>query len=259
MKIIPLSENTSHYPEIENEHGLCLYIETSEYKILFDFGQSDLFCRNAKRLGIDIENVDIAILSHGHYDHGGGHTAFRKSNSHAPLYVSQHAFDKFYSDKYIGLPDTVAGDPNLVFVHQTHTIAPGITLYSGNCVMFDKTTCGNLTTEQNGIRVPDDFRHEIYLLIQENGKSVLFSGCSHRGILQITKHFAPDVLIGGFHFKNLDPREYHTYLENAAATLCVQNTLYYTCHCTGIPQYNFLKERMGAQLHYLSCAKSIEI
>lgn len=29
--------------------------------------------------------------------------------------------------------------------------------------------------------IPDDFRHEQYLLIEENGRRILISGCSHKG------------------------------------------------------------------------------
>ena len=72
MRIISLVENTSVNDAIKAEHGLSLYIESKNYKILFDMGQTDLFLKNAKRLGVDLSQVDIAILSHGHYDHGGG-------------------------------------------------------------------------------------------------------------------------------------------------------------------------------------------
>ena len=72
MRITALVENTSARPELIAEHALSLYIESNGYKILFDMGASDAFVQNAKVLGIDLNTVDFAVLSHGHYDHGGG-------------------------------------------------------------------------------------------------------------------------------------------------------------------------------------------
>ena len=69
MKIISLLENTTQKCGMEVEHGLSLYIEANGKRILFDMGQSDLFARNAERLGIDLSEVDVAVISHGHYDH----------------------------------------------------------------------------------------------------------------------------------------------------------------------------------------------
>ena len=72
MKIYVLMENTTKKEDMLTEHGLSLYIETENHKILFDTGQSENFAINAERMGIDLSLVDIAFLSHGHYDHGGG-------------------------------------------------------------------------------------------------------------------------------------------------------------------------------------------
>ena len=88
---------------------------------------------------------------------------------------------------------------------------------------------------------------------------MLFSGCSHRGILNIVSRFHPDVLIGGFHFKKLDPVRDREKLETAAAYLMKENTRYYTCHCTGTAQYVCLKKIMGERLQYLACGSQLEI
>ena len=60
------------------EHGLSLYIEENGKKYLFDTGQSGVFLKNAKELGVNLENLDGIILSHGHYDHCGGLEEFVK-------------------------------------------------------------------------------------------------------------------------------------------------------------------------------------
>ena len=112
-----------------------------------------------------------------------------------------------------------------------------------------------MNAEVNGEMLPDDFRHEQYLLIEEDGKKVLISGCSHKGILDITEWFQPDVLVGGFHFSKLPLddtlAEYAKYLNQF-------NTSFYTCHCTGTPQYEFMEKYME-HLFYLSAGQSISI
>ena len=81
MKIVTLLENTAGDAGLCAAHGLSLYIETPKHKILFDMGPDARFLDNAKKLGVDLSAVDIAVLSHGHYDHGGGLRAFCEINS----------------------------------------------------------------------------------------------------------------------------------------------------------------------------------
>lgn len=91
-----------------------------------------------------------------------------------------------------------------------------------------------LTKVAHGQQVPDDFKHEQYLLVEEAGRRFLFSGCSHKGILNLMSWFKPDVLIGGFHFMKLDPATAdRARLETAAKLLAGYHCQYYTCHCTG--------------------------
>ncbi|MBE6639249.1 MAG: MBL fold metallo-hydrolase [Ruminococcaceae bacterium] len=257
MKITCLTENYTNNPLLRAEHGLSLYIETHDKKILFDMGQTDLFLQNANTLGVDLSQVDIAILSHGHYDHGGGFSAFRKVNQTAPLYVSPYAFGSFYSDKYIGLPGEISADFLLCPITQNTLLVNGITLYTVKDLPLDKTVGQGLWKKEKDTLVPDTFCHEIYLVIEENGKRILFSGCSHRGITHIAAYFHPDVLIGGFHFKKLDIQKDKDYLVKSAESLAKQTAQYYTCHCTGKEQYTLLKETLGDKLTYLSCGDTI--
>ena len=72
MKITALAENSSARPDLGSEHGLSLFIETADIRLLFDMGQSGLFAENARKLGVDLTSAELAVLSHGHNDHGGG-------------------------------------------------------------------------------------------------------------------------------------------------------------------------------------------
>ena len=258
MKITVLMENTSASGEYLCEHGLSLFIETENQKILFDMGQTDGFYENAVKMGIDLTKVDFAVLSHGHYDHGGGLHKFLEVNKTAPVYINRFAFEPHYNgaEKYIGLDAELKDNPQLVFTDEEYEIADNITLFSCNSKEknYDLGSFG-LSVIENGVLVPDNFRHEQYLLIEENGKKILISGCSHKGIIDITNWFNPDVLVGGFHFSKLPLDE---LLKSYAEALDSFKTVYYTCHCTGDAQYNFMKKYMK-NLNYISAGDYINI
>ena len=258
MKITALTENTSCSPLIGCEHGLSLYIETRSHHILFDAGQSALFAENAEKLGVDLSGVDVAVLSHGHYDHGGGLSRFLKINSQAPVYLSRFAFEPHYNaaGKYIGLDTALMKSDRLVPTAEEYRIDDELTLYACNeRQRIRGVDSAGLTCLHNGRYRPEDFRHEQFLLISEEEKRVLISGCSHKGILNIVSWFCPDVLVGGFHFmkKPLDQT-----LITYAKELDGFNTEYYTCHCTGVDQYQLMRPYMK-RLHYLSAGQTIEL
>lgn len=260
MKITTLLENIA-IDGLAAEHGLSLHIETNDHKILFDAGETDVFADNAEKLGIDLSAVDLAILSHGHYDHSGGLSRFMQLNDHAPVYMSRYAFIPCYhgQDRYIGVDQNLKDSDRLIFCGDAVQIADGLTLLSCN----DKkrtypVDSAGLTVLENGSYVPDTFLHEQYLLIEEDGKRVLISSCSHKGILNIAHWFRPDVLIGGFHFMNLDPETDDSHrLLDAAERLLLHDTVYYTGHCTGQAPYAFMKKIMKDKLHTLCGGTSI--
>lgn len=258
MKVTALLENTTERGDMLTEHGLSLYIETGSRRILFDTGQSDRFARNADTLGVDLAAVDFAVLSHGHYDHGGGLQTFLERNGNAPVYLNRFAFEPHYrgAERYIGLDPNLQSSGRLRFVGDEAELCGGCTLHSCNGNARNRPIdSGGLRVREGDRFLPEDFRHEQYLLIEEDGKRVLFSGCSHKGVLEIARWFRPDVLIGGFHFSHLPLDE---ALADCARELDGFPTAYYTCHCTGCEQFRFLRRHMR-RLEYLSCGQTITL
>lgn len=255
MRIVTLMENTSCREDLCFEHGLSLYLEMGEYRILFDAGQSAAFADNAEILGVELRKADFAVLSHGHYDHSGGMGKFLEINERAPLYVSRWAFEPHYNSggKYLGVEASLQQNSRIRYVAEETELAAGITLLRLETAPAD--TAG-LLTEENGKRKPDDFRHEQYLLLEEQGKRILISGCSHKGILQIVDAFRPDILIGGFHFMKIEEER---KLAEAAKQLLKYDTVYYTGHCTGQKQYDYLKSVMGDRLHYIATGTILQL
>lgn len=260
MKIWTLMENTAAREDLAAEHGLSLYIEAAGKRILFDAGQSGGFLDNGEKMGIDLSKVDFAVLSHGHYDHGGGLLRFLEANTHAPVYVSPRACGDYYnaSNRYIGLDPELKHHKRLVPVENVRELAEGITLLScsGREPVAAVDSAG-LQKKEGDTLVPDDFAHEQYLLIREKGLRVVISGCSHRGIVNILRWLPCDVLIGGFHFMKKDPQGRE--VREAAQQLMKSGTVFYTCHCTGQAQYEAMKELMGSRLHYLAAGDRIEL
>lgn len=264
MKIIVLLENTSRDPSLVCEHGLSLYLEAGGHRVLFDMGQSAAFAANAEALGVDLTAVEAAVLSHGHYDHGGGLSTFLSLNATAPVYLSPFAFEPHFNGKgaYIGLDGALAPSPRLIpAADGLDLFGDGVfTLYAGESLPCPHPVdSAGLTVGEGADNRPEDFRHEQYLLVREGGRAVLFSGCSHRGILNICRHFVPDLCVGGFHFKHLDPDgEGRAVLDAAADELLALPTHYCTLHCTGEAAYRYLSAPMGSRLVYLSTGDTLE-
>lgn len=289
MKIRALIENTAISDEIESIHGLSLYIEALGHKILFDAGPNDLFLKNAKKLGVKIEDVDFMILSHGHYDHGDGIPAFLQANRKARVHVQKGAFDEYYAHdpdkiRYIGISvdeyrqelpvtdadrmaletDGVAVRGRFVIHNGDYTLDPGIQIFSGvvgrKCYSRSND---ELFMVQDGKHEPDQFTHEQNLLISENGKTVMIAGCAHKGIVNIMERAeailgqAPDIVISGFHLMNDNEEVSRAAGREVAGYLRKYPSQYYTCHCTGLPAYEELHNLMGNQIQYLSAGQEI--
>lgn len=277
MKITCLVENTRTDKVLAHRHGLSLFIETDENHILFDFGPDDTLIRNAGHLGIDLSRTDTAVLSHGHLDHGGGIPAFQKICPEVKIHMAEEAVGQFSArmlrvvSRNIGLDPSAMDHSRLSFVNTDLCISRHLTLFKdfdqegfcpkGNRVLF--------RTDQANRQVPDDFSHELALLIQEGPTHVLITGCSHSGIsnmirtvLRRTGLDRIDTVIGGFHL--FTPLTRQTESEAQMATLVAElsefkETRFYTGHCTGQKAFSYLRKQMGERIQALSTGTVIRV
>lgn len=268
MKITSIVEDTSCSENIAAEHGLCLYIKTDSHRLLFDTGKTGLFLKNAVQLGEDISAVDTCVLSHGHYDHGGGLRIFLDNNDISKVYMNENAFAEHLSaaNNYIGIDRSLEDNDRIIYTGDSYQIDEELSLFTGN----DKP---RLTPMRNdGLKVirggqlgPDDFPDEQYLVINESGHpKTMITGCSHKGIADIV-NWAADMdiryVIGGFHFMKIpaDTPEGKQYMHDIADRLKSTGITFYTCHCTGKPQYEYMKQLMPEHLHYLAAGGALTV
>ena len=272
IRIVTLVENTSCNKACGSKHGLSFYIETKSHKILFDVGPNDLYYKNAKKLGINIEDVDMMILSHGHVDHGGGLEHFLKINKKAKVYARLEAFNEHYT-MFLGLNikigiDCVIDNERFVITDNKLKIDDEIELFSGvtGRKLFSYMN-GTLFVKKNGQIERDRFEHEQYLIVSDENTKILLTGCSHNGVANIVEKYdelykdAPLVaVIGGFHLYDPVKRKY----ESKDRILDITNWLlgrkekYYTCHCTGRKAFEIMNGVMGTQLTYVSTGSKLE-
>lgn len=281
MRITTLIENTTRKESaLLPEHGLSLHIAVHDRRILFDTGASDAFSQNADWLGIDLNSVDTAVLSHYHYDHSGGLSRFFERNRSAPVHLKPPPDGECYFRAFSLIKRNIGVDPDLLadhrdrfsYVEANTEILPNVHILAkihkthplpkGNKHIFIKREDEWLL---------DDFEHELICVIEEQGNLIAFTGCSHSGILNMIDTVLaafPDrsikAIVGGFHLTGIPI--FNTMAGTKQETAELGRTLlnypveqYYTGHCTGEKAFLILKQVMGNRLDSLHTGLCFEI
>ncbi len=282
MRITVLVENTrlENRKDLIAEHGLSLHIYRDDKQILFDTGATEAFSTNAEKLGVHIQQVDMVIISHHHFDHGGGLAHFFEANQKAKVYLRQCEKKEYYFrvwgiiNKYIGLDKGLFKRyaNRFDFVNEFTEISPGIFILTriGKPYPLPK---GNrhLFAQRSSTRELDRFEHELIMVIQEEEGLVVFTGCSHSGLLNmidtVAKRF-PGVRIkavfGGFHLIGLPILNTMAGSKREVEGIAKEILKYpidklYTGHCTGMKAYQVLKGILGEKLEHFPTGSSVEV
>ncbi len=254
MKLTVLADNNTYIDMYYlGEPALSFYIEDGDEKILFDTGYSDVYLKNAEKMGIDLTRIDHIVLSHGHNDHNGGlrFLPAKKSSYHLIGHPGSLEYKEDENGLQIGSfidAEEIRKKCDITFTKEVMRISEHL-YYLGEIEMmndFEKHYA-------IGKRIVYGSKEDDYILddsaIVYKGEKGLFviTGCSHAGICNIIE-YAKKVceekrisgVIGGFHLFDADERLQRTieYLKEN------QIPLLYPCHCVSLKA----KIEMGKQL-----------
>jgi 7,8-dihydropterin-6-yl-methyl-4-(beta-D-ribofuranosyl)aminobenzene 5'-phosphate synthase len=214
MKFNIIFDNVKYNENLQNLWGFSCLIKTEQHNILFDTGSNGrVLLQNAKKMGIDFKDIDILFISHSHWDHIGGIDTVIEENPNITLII----------------PNTLSKH----FIKDLKTLVKKV-------IIIDKFTHIIDNLYSTGIMGKDMKEHS--LIIEENTKLFIISGCSHSGIDNIEKtaikNLKRDVkfIIGGFHLMYSNEQEIKNTINNLTSKYITAT------HCTGEKGIKIAKE-----------------
>jgi 7,8-dihydropterin-6-yl-methyl-4-(beta-D-ribofuranosyl)aminobenzene 5'-phosphate synthase len=175
MRFYVLVEDTTNDAEFKAEHGLSIYFEEDEKKFLLDTGQTALFTENAKRLGVDLGQIDYVILSHGHYDHTGGLPYLPIDSKVKILTHPYNIYPKYDETRTIGFPE-VKSDWNISFSEIPRQLTPHV-CYLGQIPGEGRESLGRYV--KDNVSQTDYLLDDSAVAIHDGERLIVVCGCAH--------------------------------------------------------------------------------
>ncbi len=265
MKIVTLIENLVYTNGLRAEHGLSLYIDTGNKKVLFDTGQSWAFIANAEKLGIDISDIDAVIISHGHYDHSGGLADFVEKNKKSKVYLKRTTLaKKYHNNTFIGTSfDVKKFEDRVEYIEEVTKIDSDLFIIPTIPIINSlDTSFANFYILKEDHREVDQFEDELFIAITKSNKLSIISSCSHRGISNIVREAIREfkmpvyLILGGFHLSKCKEEQ----MDAVISYFKEINPQYLgISHCTGVEKYAQFTIEFPGKTFYNSTGNSIII
>ena len=232
------------------EHGLCLLVEMAGTKVLLDAGHSDVCLSNARELEVDLSDVNALVLSHGHYDHGGGLLALLDETgpleviAHPDAFASKYARRSGQQDRHTGLAysaeDLVQRGAVLRLEPDAYEIGGGF-IATGSIpriTPFEKDD-PHFWVRADGRWELDHFEDDQALVAHTAEGLVVVLGCAHAGVINTLRHAVKmtgderiRAVVGGLHLATAS-------VERTELTIAALREMevgqVVACHCTGFP------------------------
>ncbi len=264
MTLTILSEDSPNpkNSKLKSGHGLAVHITIKGISLLYDFGPGGTLIPNSEKLGIKLEDVDAAILSHGHYDHSGDIKTFLEVNSKAVIYHGRDAFAHRWSissgsPREVGIPAEIRElreekPERFALINDLYDREDFVILPAAPGLRSKPSGNSLLLTGSEGERLQDDFVDELTLVFRGEKGLVVLTGCSHRGVLNIAEQIKAycskcpvNALIGGFHLRNNEESEDNIrHIADQLAEILPDSRIY-SGHCTESTAGNILGETFG--------------
>lgn len=264
MKITVVVENSvpiSSPSPFLAEHGFSVLIEVDSTKILMDAGQSDVVVHNLSLLGVHPNELDMIVLSHGHYDHTGGLACILKNrNKPVPVHAHQDIFQNRYSvnggqRRFIGVPNTkeelasLGAQWNLTTEPQE--IVPGL-MFSGQIPRQTDYEIGDkklVVSDKLGCNCQDSIFDDTSLYYCHRDGLVVIGGCAHSGLVNTVENglklTGKSQLIGWIGGTHLGPASRQQQGETLSRIEKYAPRFISASHCTGFTMMAELQRRFG--------------
>ena len=253
---------------MQKDWGFSALIEYGGKRILFDTGNNaDIFAHNVEAKGIDLKQLDFAVVSHRHGDHTSGLNHLLKVNPGVKIYAPQENFGVFGAalpGTFYRRNESLPAEMRYFDGKPPETLRFGSPWPEGNFTWITKTTevaPGFHLILLNGTWGVDLEVKEISLAIDTPDGIVLIVGCSHATIEKTVEAAKAAInkpihlVLGGTHLLPANDEQIRTI----AASLRDKWEVRYLApvHCTGEAAFAILKDAFGDRYVYAGLGTTV--
>lgn len=255
------------------EHGWSVHADIFGSSLLFDTGQGLGVIPNSSSLGIDLNSLDVIVLSHGHYDHTSGLPDVLKQCGTINVYAHDDCFtDRYWikdnDSREIGIrfKRSYLESLGAKFIHISSftEIIDGVYL-TGEVprrTPFEPVDPHMKTVGDHNTLEQDVILDDQSLIIDTDNGLVVLLGCAHAGLINILSHVADHLperpihtVIGGTHLGFAQPDQ---FAETMKALERFSIKRLGAGHCTGLQNSARLYHHLGDKYFFSAVGTRIE-